>query len=153
MDKKEQAEKVANQAEEKVAALPAESPEKAGDYLAGLLSQAENAYTMYEQAQKEVAKGYKKQEQQTEKAYKDAEMRTNEALGRALDKARMVREQDEQQAEEEFRGALARAEEGYQRSAAEAARAHKKALEQAWHKRSNAREEAWSVFQGEKVTK
>ena len=65
MDKKGQAEKAANQPEEKttvpVVETPAGSPDQAGNYLAELLSQAENAYTMYRQAQREVAKGYKRQ--------------------------------------------------------------------------------------------
>jgi len=157
MNKKGQAEKAANQVEEKVAETAAESqtgsPEQAGNYLAELLSQAENAYTMYRQAQKEVANGYKRQEQQLEKDYREAEKRANEALERALDRTRKAREQAEQQAEEEFRGALAMAEAAYQKNAAEAMKTHKTTIEQAWQKCSEARQEAWGIFQGEKVAK
>ena len=69
MDKKEQTEKTIEQAENQ-AAPAGEVPEQVRDPLAELLSQAQNAYTAYIQAQKEVAKGYKQREEQMEKPIK-----------------------------------------------------------------------------------
>ena len=113
MDKREQPESTANEPEETVVQPAPETPELAGKYIADLLSQAENAYTMYRQAQKEVAKGYKKQEQEMEKAFKKAEQGANETCDKALQKAMKDRDQTARQADEAHRKAIDKGQDEY----------------------------------------
>jgi len=57
MEQKRQVEETIAQAEEQTSKAASEVPEQVRDPLAELLNQAQNAYTAYVQAQKEVAKG------------------------------------------------------------------------------------------------
>ncbi|UCB43992.1 MAG: hypothetical protein JSV77_04975 [Dehalococcoidales bacterium] len=123
------------------------SPEQAGNYLAELLSQAENAYTMYRQAQKEVANGYKTQEQQLEKDYREAEKRASEALDRALDRARRNREQAEQKAAEDFRTAMDESAEDFKKWAVEAIKTRNEEVEQAWKIYNEIHGKMWSIIE------
>lgn len=145
MEKREQARGAANQPAE----TAAETPELAGKYISDLLSQAENAYTMYRQAQKEVAKGYKKQEQEMEKAFAAAEKRANDTYEKTLDKALKSRDQAERQAEEAHQKALEKIRDDYVRSIAEAQKLRDDAAAEAWQKCTEGREQAWGIFQGE----
>lgn len=129
---------------------PTKDYQQAGDHLTELLSQAENAYQLYRQAQHEVARGYKKHEHQMEKLFKDAEKRANDAYEKALAQAVSTREQAKQEAEEASRTAQARAEEAFQRGVQEAQRDQRNSVARAWQKCIESREQAWGVFQGEK---
>lgn len=151
MEKQEQTEATTNQPDT-VAQPAAETPELAGKYIAELLSQAENAYTMYRQAQKEVSKGYKKQEQQMEKAFKSAEQRVNSTCEKAMEKALKNREQVEQQAEEICRKTVEKVHDEYRRSVGEALKARDEAIEEVWQRYTEDRSQAWSIFQGEKTS-
>lgn len=148
MEKREQARTAANQPAETLTESATEAPALAGKYISELLSQAENAYTMYRQAQKEVAKGYKKQEEEMEKAFTAAEKRANEAYEKALDKALKSSEQAERQAEEAHRKALEKTRDEYVRSIAEAQKLRDDAVAEARQKSTEGREQAWSIFQG-----
>ncbi len=150
MEKQGQTESVAKQPGARVAQPTPETPELAGKYITDLLSQAENAYTMYRQAQREVARGYKKQEQDMEKAFKIAQREANEACERALQKAMKDRDQAERRADEACRKAVDNAHEEYSRSVAEVLKARDKTIEQAWEKSTEGREQAWNLFQGDK---
>ena len=118
--------------------------------LAELLSQAEKAYQLYLQAQREVAKGYKKHEWQMEMLFKDEEKRANDTYGKALAQAVRAREQAKQEAEEALRKAQVNAEEAFQRSMQEAQKARRESVEQAWQRYVESLEQAWGIFQGEK---
>lgn len=149
MEKQEQTETTTTQPPETVAQPAAETPELAGKYIAGLLSQAENAYTMYRQAQKEVSRGYKTQEQQMEKAFKAGEQRANSTCEKAMEKALKNREQVEQQAEEVYRKAIEKVHDEYRRSVGEALKVRDETIKEVWQKFTEDRTQAWSIFQGE----
>lgn len=121
-----------------------------GNPLSELLSQAENAYKLYRQAQQEVAKGYKKHEWQMETLFKDDEKRANDTYGKILAQAVSTREQAKQEAEEAFGAAQANAEEAFQQSVQEAQKAQRESVARSWQKYVESREQAWSFFQGEK---
>lgn len=150
MEKQEQTKTSTNQPPEAAAQPAAETPELAGKYIGELLSQAENAYTMYRQAQKEVSKGYKRQEQQMEKTFRGAEQRANTTCEKALEKALKNREQAEQEAEDVFRKAVEKVRDEYRRSVGEALKVRDEAIEEAWQKCTEDRAQAWGIFQGEK---
>ena len=151
MEKREQTRRVANQPAETVAEPTTGAPELGGKYISELLSQAENAYTMYRQAQKEVANGYKKQEEEMEKAFTAASKRANEAYAKALDRAVKSRDQAERQAEEAHQKALEKIRDEHVRSIAEAQKVRDDAAAEAWQKCTEGREQAWSIFQGERT--
>ena len=124
--------------------------QQAGDQLAELLSQAENAYQLYRRAQQEVATGYKKHEREMEKLLNDSEKRANDAYEKALSQAMSAREQAKQEAEEACRAAQARAEEAFQQSVQEAQRDRRDSEANAWRSYVEGREHTWGVFQGAK---
>jgi len=150
MDNQDETTTTANQPQGESTGASTETPELAGKHIAELLSQAENAYTMYRQAQKEVARGYKKQEEQIEKAFKAAEKKATEECARALEKAAKAREQVERYAEEVFRKAVDKAREEYDRAVVQALNTRDETIAEEWQKFSSTRQQAWAIFQGEK---
>jgi len=115
-------------------------------YLAELLSQAENAYMMYRQAQKEVAKGYKRQEQQIVKAYKETERQANEDYQKAIQDAIKTLQTDEEELVEEYHRALAKAKEIYNSSVLMAYRELKTNLAEAKEMMDHFREQMWAIL-------
>lgn len=111
-----------------------------------ILRRAEKAYTDYIEAQKEVARAYKRNEVQFDKAFIAAGDRANAAYAEALQKAAREREMAEKAAEEAYRKALEQAKQTYQSSIQQALKARDEAILQAWNARKQAIDTAWKVF-------
>ena len=151
----QQPERATSRSKVRTPELTTDTPEEVGSQQAGnqldeLLSQAENAYQLYRQAQQEVARGYKKHEEEMEKLFKYAEKRANDAYEKVLAQATSTREQVKQQAEEACRTAQAEAEQAFQRTTQDARRDQRDSVGKAWRKYVEGRENAWGIFQGTK---
>ncbi|HEY41343.1 MAG TPA: hypothetical protein G4O18_05740 [Dehalococcoidia bacterium] len=123
-----------------------ENAKETRDYLAELLSQAENAFMMYRQAQKEVIKGYKRQEQQIIRAYKEAEKKVNDDYQKAIRDAIKTLQIDEEKLREEYSKKLETAKETYSLDVIEANRKWKTALAEAREIMEHLRGQMWAIL-------
>jgi len=121
-------------------------PPPAVEPLEEILGRAEKAYTAYIDAQKEVARAYKRNEVQFDKAFITAGDRANAVYTEALQKAAREREMAEKAAEDAYRKAMEQAKSTYESNAQQALKARDEAVLQAWNARKQAIDVAWKVF-------
>jgi len=121
-------------------------PHPAVEPLEEILSRAEKAYTAYIEAQKEVARAYKRNEVQFDRAFVAASDRANAVYAEALQRAAREREMAEKAAEDAYRKALEQAKSAYESSVQQALKARDEAVLQAWNARKQAIDVAWKVF-------
>jgi len=121
-------------------------PQPAVEPLEEILGRAEKAYTAYIDAQKEVARAYKRNEVQFDKAFVAAGDRASAAYAEALQKAARERGLTEKAAEDAYRKALEQAKTAYESSVQQALKARDEAILQAWNARKQAIDVAWKVF-------
>ncbi len=146
-------EKPASSSGAKVSEPTTELPAQKMNSIVELLSQAEKAYALYQQAYGEVAEGYKKHEGQLEKVFEDDEKQANAVCKKAMAHAWKTREQAEQQAEEAHRKLADKARDTCLQSVDEAQRVRAESIEQARGNLTQGREQAWRIFQGQGTTK
>ena len=149
MIKNQQARKVVGKDDEQMVDLPTEATTQEGDSLDELMSQAQNAYESYLQAQKKEALAYQGRQRRVEESFKETEEHAAKLCAVAIEKATRSLEKAEQEAEGTYKKAKLSAAQTYQDSLNEALRIRTEAVEQAWEEARRNSEKIWKVFQGE----
>ncbi|MBI2868237.1 MAG: hypothetical protein HYX96_00220 [Chloroflexi bacterium] len=122
------------------------TPSPNGGGFEEFLTRAQNAYTAYVEAQKEMWKAYRATEQRAEDGYVQAEHGAAASRNNKLEQLLRIRESAEKEAEEIYIKSRDLARIAYEEGVRQTLSSYTREIEQAWGNRELALSQAWKIF-------